>query len=138
MGTYYPVKDDPYFDSSECPLFWRHHKIPVVPVNLTNEDYIIVAMTGISFNIIAVFISTIFLINGLRKNDDFVDGLEEMNKPKDKRLDDPNSVPLTVLIWDQNPDHVPKSGPLWIFRPSMLVGDSKIKIASQIIFGHKI
>ena len=131
MGTYYPVKDDPYFDSSECPLFWRHHKIPVVPVNLTNEDYKIVAMTGISFNIIAVFISTIFLINGLRKNDYFVYGVEEMGKPKDKRLDDPNSVPLTVLstspdqqISDQDPDHVSKSVPIWIFRPSMLVWDS--------------
>ena len=125
MGTYYPVRDDPYFDSSECPLFWRHHKIPVIPVNFTNEDYIdkirIAAMTGMSFNILAVIISAIFLINNLRKNDNFVDEMEEMDKPKD------NSVPLTALTItspDQDPDHVPKSGPIWIFRPSMLVWDS--------------
>ena len=129
MGTYYPVRDDPYFDSSECPLFWRHHKIPVIPVNFTNEDYIdkirIAAMTGMSFNILAVIISALFLINNLRKNDNFVDEMEEMDKPKD------NSVPLTTLstspdqqISDQDPDHVPKSVPIWIFRPSMLVWDS--------------
>ena len=120
MGTYYPVRDDPYFDSSECPLFWRHHKIPVIPVNFTNEDYIdkirIAAMTGMSFNILAVIISSIFLINDLRKNDNFVNEAEEMDKPKE------NSVPLTEPR--TNPDHVPKSGPIWIFRPSMLVGDS--------------
>ena len=92
-------------------------------------------MIGMSFNILAVIISAIFLTNDLRKNDKFVDGIELMDKPKDKQkdklLDDPNSVPNSELstsldqqISDQNPDHVPKSGRIWIFRPSMLVGDS--------------
>ena len=143
MGTYYPAEDDHCFNSTKCPLFWQYHKISVVPVNFSNEDYIdrirIAAMTGMSFNILAVFISAIFLINGLRKNDDFVDGVEQMDKPKDKV--DPNSVPLTerstspgqipdhgpdqqILV--ENPDDVPKSGSkIWIFRPSMLVGIHK-------------
>ena len=143
MGTYYPAEDDHCFNSTKCPLFWQYHKVPVIPVNFSNEDYIdkirIAAMTGMSFNILAVIISAILLINGLRKNDKFVDGMELMDKPKekpnDKRLDDPNSVPLTSTspdqqISDQNPDHLPKSGPIWIFRPSMLVGDSKIYFLS--------
>ena len=120
MGTYYPAEDDHCFNSTKCPIFWQHHKVPVIPVNFTNEDYIdkirIAAMTGMSFNILAVIISSIFLINDLRKNDNFVNEAEEMDKPKE------NSVPLTEP--STNPDHVPKSGPIWIFRPSMLVGDS--------------
>ena len=71
MGTYYPVRDDPYFDSSECPLFWRHHKIRVVPVNFTNEEYHdnikIAAMSGMVINIIGVIISSFVLINILPK-----------------------------------------------------------------------
>ena len=63
MGTYYPVRDDPYFDSSECPLFWRHHKIRVVPVNFTNEKYYdnikIAAMSGMGLNVIGVIISSV-------------------------------------------------------------------------------
>ena len=139
MGTYYPAEDDHCFNSTKCPLFWQYHKVPVIPVNFTHEDYIdkirIAAMIGMSFNILAVIISAIFLTNDLRKNDKFVDGIELMDKPKDKQkdklLDDPNSVPNSELstsldqqISDQNPDHVPKSGRIWIFRPSMLVGDS--------------
>ena len=143
MGTYYPAEDDHCFNSTKCPLFWQHHKISVVPVNFSNEDYIdrirIAAMTGMSFNILAVFVSAIFLINGLRKNDDFVDGVEQMDKPKDKV--DPNSVLLNETstnpgqipdhgpdqqILVENPDDVPKSGSkIWIFRPSMLVGIHK-------------
>ena len=88
MGTYYPAKDDHCFNATECPLFWQHHKIPVVPVNFATEDYIhkirIAAMTGMSFNIIAVIIGSIILLNGLRKNDDFVDGVESMDKLLDK------------------------------------------------------
>ena len=72
MGTYYPVKDDPYFDSSECPLFWRHHKIRVVPVNFTNEEYYnnikIAAMSGMGFNIIGVIISSVVLVISLLNN----------------------------------------------------------------------
>ena len=82
MGTYYPAKDDHCFNATECPLFWQHHKISVVPVNFATEDYIhkirIAAMTGMSFNIIAVIIGSIILLNGLRKNDSFVDGVESM------------------------------------------------------------
>ena len=122
MGTYYPVKDDPYFDSSECPLFWRHHKIPVVPVNLTNEDYKIVAMTGMSFNIIAVFISTIFVINGLRKNGSFLNGLKSMDGPLHYGSDIP-MVPHTGLSTsrDQIYDHRPEKRIFGIYRPSTLV-----------------
>ena len=145
MGTYYPAEDDHCFNSTKCPLFWQYHKVPVIPVNFTNEDYIdkirIAAMTGMSFNILAVIITTILLINDLRKNDSFVKEVEEMDKPKD------NSVALTAPSTspdqpisesveedseeameedsDQNPDHVRKSGPIWIFRPSMLVGVHK-------------
>ena len=90
MGTYYPAKDDHCFNATECPLFWQHHKIPVVPVNFTNEDYIdkvkIAAGTGMTFNILAVFIAFIYFIIGLRKNDKFVEGVESMEKLLDKIL----------------------------------------------------
>ena len=138
MGTYYPAEDDHCFNSTKCPLFWQHHKISVVPVNFSNEEYIdrirIAAMIGMSFNILAVIISAIFLANDLRKNDKFVNEVESMDNTE-------NSVPLTKITSNpdqipnhapeqqtlvENPDDVPKSGSkIWIFRPSMLVGIHK-------------
>ena len=57
-------------------------------MNFATEDHIqkirIAAMTGMSFNIIAVIVGSIILLNGLRKNDSFVDGVESMNKLLDK------------------------------------------------------
>ena len=145
MGTYYPAEDDHCFNSTKCPLFWQHHKISVVPVNFSNEDYIdrirIAAMIGMSFNILAVIISAIFHANGLRKNDKFVNDMESMDKSKNKLSVDGNSVSLTKITTNpdqisnhdpeqqtlvENPDDVPKSGSkIWIFRPSMLVGIHK-------------
>ena len=145
MGSYYPAEDDHCFNSTNCPLFWQHHKIAVVPVNFSNEDYIdrirIAAMIGMSFNILAVIISAIFLANGLRKNDKFVNDMESMDKSKNKLSVDGNSVSLTKITTNpdqisnhdpeqqtlvENPDDVPKSGSkIWIFRPSMLVGIHK-------------
>ena len=82
MGTYYPVKDDYYFDSSECPLFWQYHKIKVVPVNFTNEDYIdkikIAAMTGMGFNIIGVTISSVILVISLLNKKYFKEDVKKM------------------------------------------------------------
>ena len=129
MGTYYPAEDDHCFNSTKCPLFWQHHKVPVIPVSFTNEEYIdkirIAAMTGMSFNILAVIISAIFLINGLRKNDDFVEGVESMDKDGSDIPMVPRTGPRTSPdqeISDQNPDDIPKSGPVGtcgIFRPSI-------------------
>lgn len=139
MGTYYPAEDDHCFNSTKCPLFWQHHKISVVPVNFSNEDYIdrirIAAMIGMSFNILAVIISAIFLANGLRKNDKFVNEVESMDNsgrnsiPLTKRTTSPDQISnhapeQQTLV--ENPDDVPKSGSkIWIFRPSMLVGIHK-------------
>ena len=82
MGTYYPEKDDHCFNATECPLFWQHHKISIVPVNFTNEEYIhkikIAAMTGMSFNILGVIVASLVLINGLYSKIDFLDKLKEM------------------------------------------------------------
>ena len=82
MGTYYPVKDDHYFDSSECPLFWQYHKINIVPVNFTNEEYIdkirIAAMTGMGFNIIGVIISSVILIISLLNKKYFKEDVKKM------------------------------------------------------------
>ena len=145
MGTYYPAEDDHCFNSTKCPLFWQHHKISVVPVNFSNEDYIdrirIAAMIGMSFNILAVIISAIFLANGLRKNDKFVNEVESMDNSGGKSVPltkstqtyqintNPDQIPnhapeQQTLV--ENPDDVPKSGSkIWIFRPSMLVGIHK-------------
>ena len=83
MGTYYPEKDDHCFNSTECPLFWQYHKIPLVPVNFTNEEYYdnvkIAAMSGMAINIIGVVISSCVLINSLLKKDYFVEELRSMN-----------------------------------------------------------
>ena len=82
MGTYYPKKDDHCFNATDCPLFWQYHKISIVPVNFTNEDYYhgvkIAAMTGMSFNILGVLIASLFLINGLFSKPKFVNDLKEM------------------------------------------------------------
>ena len=76
MGTYYP--EDPYFDSSECPLFWQHNKIRVVPVNFSTEEYYdnikIAAMSGMAFNIIGVVVIFISLLT----KDDFKAELKAM------------------------------------------------------------
>ena len=82
MGTYYPAKDDPYFDASQCPSFWQHHKIRVVPVEFSNEEYYdnikIAAMTGMGFNIIGVIISSVVLIITLLNKNGFKADLKAM------------------------------------------------------------
>ena len=82
MGTYYPVKDDPYFDSSECPLFWQQNKIRVVPVNFTTEEYYdkikIAAMSGMSFNLLGVIISSVVLVISLLNKNGFKEDLKAL------------------------------------------------------------
>ena len=81
MGTYYPSRDH-YFNAIECPTFWQHHKIQIVPVNLTAETYFqetkFSVIRWMIFNIIVVFIASVFLIKNLLNNARFMNGLEDI------------------------------------------------------------